>query len=139
MASSVQAGYFPVYPVQDLLPDPEIRTFLTNFYRISDNPASDELWVSHFTDDAHIRELRGRMWKVVAERRHTVEKVFPARFREDEQGECECMLFGEVRIKTRDDKEMVVPWAGHATLTKVVVDGLKEEWKFAQYRVWLQR
>ncbi|KAM3515551.1 hypothetical protein MY11210_000729 [Beauveria gryllotalpidicola] len=150
MASSVQGGYFPIYPVQDLLPDPEIRTFITNFYRISDKPDSNELWVSHFTEDAQvalgndtgrghqeIRELRSRMWNVVAERKHTVKKVFPARFM-DEDGECECMLFGDVRLKTKDGQELVVPWAGHATLTKAV-DGSKEEWKFAQYRVWLQR
>ncbi len=43
-----------MYPVQDLLPDPEIRTFITNFYRISDNPDSNELWVSHFTEDAQV-------------------------------------------------------------------------------------
>lgn len=54
MASSVQGGYFPIYPVQDLLPDPEIRTFITNFYHISDKPDSNELWVSHFTEDAHV-------------------------------------------------------------------------------------
>ncbi|KAM3558660.1 hypothetical protein MY1884_003861 [Beauveria asiatica] len=150
MASSVQGGYFPIYPVQDLLPDPEIRTFITNFYHISDKPDSNELWVSYFTDDAQvtmgndtgrghqaIRELRSRMWNIIAERKHTVKKVFPARFL-DEDGECECMLFGHVQLKTRAGEELVVPWAGHATLTKVV-DGLKEEWKFSQYRVWLQR
>lgn len=43
-----------MYPVQDLLPDPEIRTFITNFYRISDSPDSNELWVSHFTEDAQV-------------------------------------------------------------------------------------
>jgi hypothetical protein len=54
MASSVQGGYFPIYPVQDLLPDPEIRTFITNFYRISDKQDSNELWVSHFTEDSQV-------------------------------------------------------------------------------------
>lgn len=77
------------------------------------------------------------MWTVVAERKHTVNKVFPARF-QDGDGECECMLFGDVHLKTKEGQELVVPWAGHATLTKAV-DGPKEEWKFSQYRVWLQR
>lgn len=54
MASVGQGGYFPLYPVQDLLPDPEIRTFITNFYRISDKPDSNELWLSHFTEDAQV-------------------------------------------------------------------------------------
>lgn len=54
MTAPAQGGYFPIYPVQDLLPDPEIRTFITNFYRISDKPDSNELWVSHFTGDAQV-------------------------------------------------------------------------------------
>ncbi|EGX97167.1 hypothetical protein CCM_01826 [Cordyceps militaris CM01] len=151
MASSEQGGYSPIYPVRDVLPDPAIRTFLTNFYRISDDPASNELWVGHFTNDAQvtmgndtgrglpaIRELRGRMWNVVAERRHTVHKVFPASFQDEHGAACECMLFGDVHLKTREGQALVVPWAGHATLARVV-DGSKEEWKFSQYRVWLQR
>lgn len=32
----------------------EIRTFLANFYKVSDQPDSDELWISHFTDDAEV-------------------------------------------------------------------------------------
>ena len=47
-------GYFPMYPQQDNLPDPEIRTFITNFYRASDNPKQNELWISHFTKDAQV-------------------------------------------------------------------------------------
>lgn len=43
-----------MYPQQDNLPDPEIRTFITNFYRTSDNPDSNELWVSYFGKDAHV-------------------------------------------------------------------------------------
>lgn len=78
------------------------------------------------------------MWTVVAERKHTVNKVFPARFQGEEDGECECMLFGDVHLKTKEGQALVVPWAGHATLTRVV-DGPKKEWKFSQYRVWLQR
>lgn len=84
-----------------------------------------------------IRELRSKMWTVVAERRHVVNKVFPARF-QDGDSECEFMLFGDVHLKTKEGKELVVPWAGHAALTQVA-DGLKKEWKFSQYRVWLQK
>jgi hypothetical protein len=91
-----------------------------------------------------IRELRGRMWSVVRERKHTVSKVFPAQFREarvpGEAVECECMMFGEVEYRTEDGavEATTVPWAGHGVLRKETV-GEREEWKFAQYRVWLQK
>ncbi|RFU71761.1 fungal specific transcription factor, partial [Trichoderma arundinaceum] len=54
MSGSVSAGYVPLYPVPDNLPDPEIRTFITNFYKISDRPEANELWVSQFTKDARV-------------------------------------------------------------------------------------
>jgi hypothetical protein len=56
MATStrVSGGYFPVYPQHGELPDPEIRSFITNFYRISDSPDSNELWVSYFLKDATV-------------------------------------------------------------------------------------
>lgn len=54
MAGAVTGGYFPVYPQHDNLPDPEIRTFITNFYHTSDNPNANELWVSSFTKDADV-------------------------------------------------------------------------------------
>lgn len=54
MAGSVNAQYIPRYPVHDSLPDPEIRTFITNFYRISDQQDLNELWVDQFTKDAQI-------------------------------------------------------------------------------------
>lgn len=48
-----QRGYVPIYPPwHGNLPDPEIRTFITNFYRVSDRPDGNELWVGHFTKDA---------------------------------------------------------------------------------------
>ncbi|POR32825.1 Uncharacterized protein TPAR_06973 [Tolypocladium paradoxum] len=154
MAGAVGGGYFPVYPHHGDLPDPEVRTFITNFYHISDRPDANELWISYFTEDAHvtvgndsargeqeIRELRGRMWTEVQERRHTVAKAFPGQFRDPGAGgplECEVMLFGEVKLRTRDGDEAAVPWAGHAVLTRQA-EGEREEWKFARYRVWLQR
>lgn len=54
MAVHVSGGYFPLYPQHDNLPDPDIRTFITNFYRASDKPDANELWISYFTKDAHV-------------------------------------------------------------------------------------
>lgn len=54
MSGSVDAGYTPLYPVPDNLPDAEIRTFITNFYKISDRPEANELWISQFTKDARV-------------------------------------------------------------------------------------
>lgn len=53
MPGSVNGGYFPRYPHHDGL-DPEIRTFITNFYHASDRPESNELWISYFTKDAQV-------------------------------------------------------------------------------------
>ncbi|KAI9905010.1 hypothetical protein N3K66_001539 [Trichothecium roseum] len=174
---TINAGYFPQYPLHDNLPDPEIRTFVTNFYQASDRPDSDELWISYFINDAvvtmgndvgrgtqEIRELRGRMWTHVSSRKHTVTKVFSARFKTTEEEreageedgeeqqrrreECELMLFGQVDLTLKDGgSAAVVPWAGHATVvrdtTALAGSGetkrSKGEWKFAQYRVWLQK
>lgn len=44
-----------MYPQHDNLPDPEIRAFITNFYRISDKFDSNELWVSYFDKDAFVK------------------------------------------------------------------------------------
>lgn len=52
---ALSGGYFPLYPHHDTLPDPEIRTFITNFYRVSDRPDANELWISYFTKDAYVR------------------------------------------------------------------------------------
>jgi hypothetical protein len=54
MTNAMSGGYFPQYPHHDDLPDPEIRTFITNFYRTSDRPNANELWVSFFTNDAEV-------------------------------------------------------------------------------------
>lgn len=81
------------------------------------------------------------MWNVVAERKHTVQKVFPHRFQDadsTEPLECELMLFGDVHVVTKEGQELVIPWAGHGVLKKAS-EGGKEEWKFKHYQVWLQR
>ncbi|KAL7789870.1 hypothetical protein V8C37DRAFT_190051 [Trichoderma ceciliae] len=152
MVGSVSAGYVPLYPVTGNLPDPEIRTFITNFYRISDGPDANELWVNQFTKDARVaigpgkasgyeelRTMREGMWSIVQERKHTVAKVFPGRFGEAADGgkECELMLYGDVAYKTKDGNSSTVPWAGHGILRKVRDDDGDEEWKFAEYRVYL--
>ncbi|KAK2601748.1 hypothetical protein QQS21_004736 [Conoideocrella luteorostrata] len=157
MSGQLSGGYFPIYPHHDDLPDPEIRTFITNFYRDSDRADRNELWISHFTQDAQvvmgndrgtgeqeIRELRSRMWTTVQERQHSVFKVFPGRFGDqnsdsgDLNQECEFMLFGEVKLQTKLGQSLAVPWAGHAILKKGMY-GEKEEWKFRHYQVWLQK
>lgn len=88
-----------------------------------------------------IRELRGRMWNVVAERKHVVKKVFPHHFQDPNSTnplEYELMLYGDVHLITKEAQSLVIPWAGHAVLRKEN-EGEKEEWKFAHYQVWLQR
>lgn len=54
MSGGTSGGYFPIYPQHDSLPDPEIRAFITNFYRTSDKEQFNELWVSCFTKDADV-------------------------------------------------------------------------------------
>ncbi|KAH8128719.1 hypothetical protein ACSS6W_003784 [Trichoderma asperelloides] len=152
MSGSVSAQYIPLYPVHDGLPDPEIRTFITNFYRISDKQELNELWVDQFTKDAHIavgpakatgrediRTMREGMWSAVQERSHTVRKVFPGQFIEsaDSKRECELMLHGEVSYKTKDGVSSTVAWAGHGTVRKVQNEDGNEEWKFAAYSVYM--
>lgn len=47
--------YVPLYPTDNRNPDQEIQSFITNFYRISDNPEEDERWVNSFSEDAHVQ------------------------------------------------------------------------------------
>lgn len=92
------------------------------------------------------------MWDGVQSRKHTVSKVFPARFQDlsstsgghgggggmkVEEAEHELMLFGDVQRVLKDGSEVKIPWATHAVVKKVV-DGERPEWKLARYRVWLQ-
>lgn len=82
--------------------------------------------------------MREGMWSVVAERKHTVTKVFPGRFNDNEDSKgAELMLHGDVAYKTKDGNSSTVPWAGHAVLRKVQVEGGEEAWKLAEYRVFL--
>lgn len=86
------------------------------------------------------------MWTKVAARKHTVSQAFPARFAEQrtatgsngEEEEVQLMLFGSVvyRLKGAEGDEEPVEWAGHARLVRASGE---EKWRFAHYRVWIQR
>ncbi|PTB64280.1 hypothetical protein BBK36DRAFT_1161334 [Trichoderma citrinoviride] len=161
-----EAGYSPQYPADSSLPN-GLQAFISEFYRISDRPEDNERWVGQFTEDARVvigpgkatgteelRTMRQGMWAAVAERKHTIHKVFPGRFDDEEEEEglsaeegngnnkrCELMLYGDVAYRTKDGSSSTVPWAGHGVLEKVR-DGEKGEeevWKFAEYRVYLLR
>lgn len=95
---------------------------------------------------AEIRRVREGMWAKVAARKHTVSQVFPARFAEqhtcaasgEQHEEVQLMLFGNVvyRLKGAEGDEEPVDWAGHATLVRASGE---KAWRFAYYRVWIQR
>lgn len=76
------------------------------------------------------------MWEKVQAREHTVFKVFPATFEKTAAGSVELMLYGHVvyKLKGAESSEPAVEWAGYARLVKV-----DSEWKFAYYRVYIQR
>lgn len=80
------------------------------------------------------------MWEKVQARQHTVDQVFPATFNgQGGGGEVELMLHGCVVYKLKgssEGEEAKVDWAGRARLTRAAGGG---EWKFAYYRVYLQR
>ncbi|KAH7490355.1 hypothetical protein FOMA001_g2740 [Fusarium oxysporum f. sp. matthiolae] len=142
MAQNVPENYVPLYATQDEWQDKELQQFAIDFYRISDNPEENQRWVDSFTEDASVQigadkargskdlvEFRNRMWKHIKERKHTVLKVFPGRFSDSN----ECMILGEVSVTTTDGRLKEAAWSAHAVVRKV--DG---QWKFSQYRVWLQ-
>ncbi|CAM1505412.1 Fc.00g110490.m01.CDS01 [Cosmosporella sp. VM-42] len=102
MEEDAAGRYLPLYPSGDKVATADVRSFITNFYLLSDNPEENERWISSFTEDAYvqmgadkaqgsegklhlrngnkIRELRGRMWSTVKERKHRVLKAFPGQF-----------------------------------------------------------
>lgn len=90
---------------------------------------------------ADIIKMREGMWEKVEARKHTVNKVFPASFREGgdaDADEIELMLFGNVEYSLKgaqgDGGAAAVDWAGYAKLKRTA-----GEWKFAYYRVYLQK
>lgn len=84
------------------------------------------------------------MWEKVEARKHTVFLAFPASFEDShaktdvaEQDEVvELALFGSVAYRLKTGTEDGADWAGHAKLVRA--SGAKE-WKFAYYRVYIQR
>ncbi|KAF4493751.1 Fungal specific transcription factor [Fusarium agapanthi] len=142
MAQNAPKNYVPLYATQDEWQDKELQQFAIDFYRISDNPEENQRWIESFTEDASVQigadkargskdlvEFRSRMWKHIKERKHTVLKVFPGRFSDSN----ECMILGDVSVTTTDGRLKEAAWSAHAVVRKV--DG---QWKFSQYRVWLQ-
>ncbi|ROV98358.1 hypothetical protein VMCG_07117 [Cytospora schulzeri] len=146
------SNYNPAYPsnVSVDAGNAGIKEFITTFYGVSDTPGKNQEWVDFYLDDAtlvmakaeatgkkDILKVREGMWEKVEARKHTVDKVFPVSFsgREDE---VELMLYGNVVYRLKgsadDGGEDTVDWAGYARLVRV-----GGEWKFAYYRVYLQR
>lgn len=91
-----------------------------------------------------ILQIREGMWEKVEARKHTVSLVFPASFDDShmktgaaEQEEVvELALFGSVAYKLKTGTEDGADWAGHAKLVRA---NSAKEWKFAYYRVYIQR
>ncbi|KAF4984455.1 hypothetical protein FZEAL_356 [Fusarium zealandicum] len=146
MADNIPDRYFPQYAEQDAWDDKDLRDFVTNFYRLSDKAEDNQNWVDSFTQDARVQigadkaqgsqeisDFRTRMWAHVQERKHTVLKVFPGRFTKPDGSERECMLLGEANFLTRDGRSIEAQWSAHAVVSKV-----QDQWRFAQYRVWVQ-
>lgn len=56
MTENIPSRYLPRYSDNASLPDPvNIPLFITNFYRVSDNPEQNEQWVGSFTEDATVQ------------------------------------------------------------------------------------
>ena len=55
MDGDAQERYEPVYPTDYGIPGKNIQSFITNFYRISDNPEENERWINTFTKDAQVQ------------------------------------------------------------------------------------
>lgn len=148
-STSDSSRYEPLYPT-DYSTDLSIKQFISNFFKTSDNAALTDEWVAFFREDAalimgsnasrghdEIRKLRGGMWATVAERRHTLAKVFTAGF--GGGGDvAEFMITGRVDYRPRDitAPPYSVEFAGHARLER---DDEEGPWGFGYYRVWLQR
>ena len=79
-----------------------------------------------------IAQLRRGMWETVANRRHRLDKVFPAAFGSD--GAPEYMLFGTAAYELKTGESKMADWAGYARLQKDA-DG---QWTMRFYRVYLE-
>lgn len=100
--------------------------------------------LTRFADLPDILRVREGMWEHVEARKHTVKKVFPASFGASgaeygAEDEVELMLFGSVvyALKGGESREGGADWAGYAKLVRS--GGSDGTWKFAYYRVYVQR
>lgn len=89
-----------------------------------------------------ILKVRESMWEKVQARKHSVAQVFPATFaatQAEDDGVVELMLYGQVvyQLRGAEGFEAPVDWAGYARLVKGGGEG--DGWKFAYYRVYIQR
>ncbi|KAL7627067.1 hypothetical protein AAE478_003843 [Parahypoxylon ruwenzoriense] len=127
-------SYEPTFPA-DRSVDGRVRDFISGFYATSDDPSRNEEWVDYFLPDAtlvmagtpalgtdQIRRLRQSMWDRVDQRRHRLDKVFPASFEPGcgvaaAAAAAEYMINGTVALRQKDGGVVrEVPWAGRAVL-----------------------
>lgn len=93
-----------------------------------------------------LEALRLNMWTKVAQRRHTVLKVFPAGLLDapdasssdtGRRNVLEFMLFGKVDYLLRSGAQRsTVEWAGYGAVSRRTE---ADAWKFTYYRVYLQQ
>ncbi|KAF4446695.1 hypothetical protein FALBO_17044 [Fusarium albosuccineum] len=55
MAENIPDRYIPQYATADDWDDQDLQQFITNFYRISDNPEKNQQWVNSFTQEANVQ------------------------------------------------------------------------------------
>ncbi|KAI0969220.1 hypothetical protein F4678DRAFT_463483 [Xylaria arbuscula] len=130
-------SYAVTYPTGGVVVNDRVKTFISTFYAVSDDPSRNDEWVDYFASDAslvvadkrasgvaEIRALRKGMWEKIKSRRHKLEKVFPAVFGpppgNDERGQSErlfeYMLYGSVDFETKSGERATGQWAGRAVL-----------------------
>ena len=55
MEGDVAGRYLPRYPSGDKVAGEDLRSFITNFYSLSDRQEENEQWINSFTEDAHVK------------------------------------------------------------------------------------
>ncbi|KAK9418060.1 putative SnoaL-like domain-containing protein [Seiridium unicorne] len=140
------SGYDPIFP-SSTAADDRMRSFISEFYKVSDDPNKNEEWAAYFLPDAvlvmgpdtvrgidEIRKLRVKMWEKVAARKHQPQKVFESTFGSSKQGQKEYMLFGDLDYDLKTGEKQSVSWAGNMVLEEV-----EGKPRFKYYRVYIQR
>ncbi|KAM0334301.1 hypothetical protein ACHAQA_001324 [Verticillium albo-atrum] len=121
----------------------QIVQTIQDFYRVSDDPESNEAWLNFFTEDATailggtgvqgtdaIRKFRTGMWAGVKARSHWVNSAYVGKV---EEAKVQIMLDGAVRRISLDNETALLTWAGRAVWEKQAGGA----WKMSFYRVWL--